>query len=399
MNTSSIALKVEHVSKSYFLHHSKLDPEGNETKELKALQNISFEIKKGESVGLIGPNGSGKSTLLRILAGVTKPGSGKVTIWGRVASVLDIGAGFHPELSGAENIFLNGQIMGFSKKEIRYHYEEIIAFSGIEKFIDEPVKNYSNGMYLRLAFSIMTHLDFDVYLLDEVLSVGDAEFRNKCQLKIADLTQNKNKSALIVSHSLPDLNVVNRLLYLQQGELIEEAHQDDSIRRYLNHKVNVGNPFYIQKNNFLDVDQKQFTDSIKVRLFDFTGQEKNDFKSDEAIKVVVSLEGIKTFFRLGICLRDVFETSVLEISHLMDGQEIDPSFPDQEISFTFPPRYFNANEFIIDLVLFDHEKVLFRIEKAVRFTIRMEDSFIGTIYENTWGIVRPFLNWEIKPKK
>src|SRR5690606_19206903 len=131
---------------------------------------------KGENVGIIGPNGSGKSTLLKILAGVTKPTSGTVDINGRIASILDIGAGFHPELSGKENVFLNGQILGFAKSEIAPKYKEIVEFSGIGKYIDEPVKNYSNGMYLRLAFSIMVHLDFDIYLFDEVMSVGDAEF-------------------------------------------------------------------------------------------------------------------------------------------------------------------------------------------------------------------------------
>src|SRR5690554_2953495 len=174
----NLAIKVENLFKVYQLRQSRVNEEGELVTEHWALKEVSFEIKKGESVGIIGPNGSGKSTLLKILAGVTKPSSGKVQIRGKVASILDIGAGFHPELSGRENVFLNGQIHGFSKKEIQSKYDEIVAFSGIEQFIEELVKNYSNGMYLRLAFSIMAHLDFDVYLFDEVLSVGDAEFKD-----------------------------------------------------------------------------------------------------------------------------------------------------------------------------------------------------------------------------
>src|SRR5690606_26872536 len=170
------AIIVENLSKVYQLQKPRVLEDGTLTHELKALDSVSFEIKRGESVGIIGPNGSGKSTLLKILAGVTKPTSGSVKIRGKVASILDIGAGFHPELSGRENVFLNGQIHGFSKKEIEAKFDEIVQFSGIEKFIGEPVKNYSNGMYLRLAFSIMANLDFDVYLFDEVFSVGDAEF-------------------------------------------------------------------------------------------------------------------------------------------------------------------------------------------------------------------------------
>lgn len=201
MSNNDIAIRVENLSKKFTLQHAVKDEHGNNTHELWALKDVSFEIKKGESVGIIGPNGSGKSTLLKILAGVTKPTTGKVEIYGRVASILDIGAGFHPELSGRENVFLNGQLLGFSKKEIQSKFDEIVDFSGIEKFIDEPVKNYSNGMYLRLAFSIMAHLDFDVYLFDEVFSVGDEEFQNKCIERIQAIAM-QCKTAVFVYHNL-----------------------------------------------------------------------------------------------------------------------------------------------------------------------------------------------------
>ena len=174
---SDVAIKVEKLSKEFLMNRPIRNDKGEFNSKLEAIKNISFEIKRGETVGIIGPNGSGKSTLLKILAGITKPSAGRVYMNGKVASILDIGAGFHTDLNGRENIFLNGQIHGFSKKAINKELEKIIAFSGIEKFIDEPVKNYSNGMYLRLAFSIMVHLDFDIYLMDEVLNVGDAAFR------------------------------------------------------------------------------------------------------------------------------------------------------------------------------------------------------------------------------
>lgn len=198
---NDVAIKVENLSKVFLLRQPQTDENGNVVYENWAIKDISFEIKKGSSVGIIGPNGSGKSTLMKILAGVTQPTSGKISIRGKVASILDIGAGFHPELNGRENVFLNGQIHGFSKKEIERKFDDIVTFSGIEKFIDEPVKTYSNGMYLRLAFSIMAHLDFEVYLLDEVLSVGDQEFQNQCLLKIREINST-GKTFLIIHHNL-----------------------------------------------------------------------------------------------------------------------------------------------------------------------------------------------------
>lgn len=217
---SDIAIQVEGLSKCYTLHHATVDGKGASTRDFWALNDVSFEIRKGESVGIRGPNGSGKSTLLKILAGVTKPSAGKVTIRGRVASILDVGAGFHPELNGRENVFLNGQLLGFGRKEIESRLEEIVTFSGIGKFIEEPVKNYSNGMYLRLAFSIMAHLDFDVYLLDEVLSVGDAAFRSKISRKFNEL---KDKTVVYAFHGLAGGILLDRDLYLKAGRLSTEA--------------------------------------------------------------------------------------------------------------------------------------------------------------------------------
>jgi ABC-type polysaccharide/polyol phosphate transport system ATPase subunit len=216
--SDNIAIKVEHLSKQYVLQRPTKDEQGNDAQTLWALKDVSFEIKQGESVGIIGHNGSGKSTLLKILAGVNKPTSGRVEINGRIASILDIGAGFHPELSGRENIFLNGQIHGFSYKAIEAKLDEIISFSGIETFIHEPVKNYSNGMYLRLAFSIMAHLDFDVYLLDEVLSVGDALFQQKVEDYFK--THLKDKTIVIISHEfMAMMKIADRFYGFKNGEV------------------------------------------------------------------------------------------------------------------------------------------------------------------------------------
>jgi lipopolysaccharide transport system ATP-binding protein len=184
--SNETVIKISDLSKKYRLQHPIKQADGSMSNELWALKNIDLEIKKGEHVGLIGPNGSGKSTLLKILSGITKPTTGTVEITGRVASILDIGAGFHPELSGRENVFLSGQLLGFTKKYMASQFDEIVNFSGIEKFIDEPVKNYSAGMYLRLAFSVVMQVEADIYLFDEVISVGDEEFRQKSYTRIRE---------------------------------------------------------------------------------------------------------------------------------------------------------------------------------------------------------------------
>lgn len=219
------AIKISGLSKKYQLQHPIVQKDGSMSKELWALRNIDLEIKKGEHVGLIGPNGSGKSTLLKILSGITKPTSGTAELNGRVASILDIGAGFHPELNGKENVFLNGQLLGFSKNEIKNKFEEIVSFSGIEKFIYEPVKNYSSGMYLRLAFSIMANLDFDIYLLDEVMNVGDEEFR----IKTKAIFQ-QEKTILLISHNMNEVSDLTQyFIHMKNGVLTNNQVNSDSL--------------------------------------------------------------------------------------------------------------------------------------------------------------------------
>jgi len=189
--------------------------------EFYALKNINFVIKKGEAVGIIGKNGAGKSTLLKLLSEVAEPSSGTIEINGKVASVLEVGMGFHPELSGRENVFLSGTMLGIPKKKINEKFDEIVAFSGVEKFIDMPVKHYSSGMYVRLAFSVVANIDADILLFDEVLNVGDAAFQAKSFEKIRSLIA-QHKTVLLVSHNLNDVSgLCNSFMYLNAGELVE----------------------------------------------------------------------------------------------------------------------------------------------------------------------------------
>ena len=175
--------------------------QGDEIEEFWALKDVSFEVKQGEVIGIIGRNGAGKSTLLKILSRITEPTRGRVMLRGRVASLLEVGTGFHPELTGRENIFLNGAILGMTRREIRRKFDEIVAFAEVEKFLDTPVKRYSSGMYVRLAFAVAAHLEPEILIIDEVLAVGDAEFQRKCLGKMQDVASREGRTILFVSHN------------------------------------------------------------------------------------------------------------------------------------------------------------------------------------------------------
>lgn len=230
---SDIAIKVENVSKKYQIGENKTYPTlrdklmelpnrlfkgPKKTKEFWALKDVSFEIKKGEVVGIIGRNGAGKSTMLKILARITEPTSGKITMYGRVASMLEVGTGFNPELTGRENIYLNGAIIGMKKSEINTKFNDIVEFSGVGKFLDTPVKHYSSGMYVRLAFAVAAHLDADILLVDEVLAVGDAEFQKKCLGKMDDLAKS-GRTVVLVSHNTQSITqLCTKTIYLLAGK-------------------------------------------------------------------------------------------------------------------------------------------------------------------------------------
>ncbi len=259
----NIAIKVEHLSKSYMIRHQgqtsyvalrdviaeKVGRTFNKTKglainhhpniiknkeEFWALNDVNFEVQKGERVGIIGRNGAGKSTLLKILSRITEPTLGRFSIQGRIASLLEVGTGFHPELTGRENIYLNGAILGMHRAEIKRKFEEIVAFSGVEKFLDTPVKRYSSGMYVRLAFAVAAHLESEILVVDEVLAVGDAEFQKKCFGKMQDISQKEGKTILLVSHNMQAIrNICTSSVLLNEGRVEAIGSANDIINRYL----------------------------------------------------------------------------------------------------------------------------------------------------------------------
>ena len=212
------------------------DNEHESSDILWALKNVSFDVKRGESIGIIGRNGSGKSTLLKVIAKITTPTKGYAQVNGRISSLLEVGTGFHPELTGKENIYLNGTILGMRKKEIDKKLEEIITFSGVEKFIETPVKRYSSGMRVRLAFSVAAHLEPEILLIDEVLAVGDAEFQKKCLWKMGEVTR-QGRTVLFVSHQLAAVEqLCDRVIWIDDGSIVASGPSRDIVTRYLNSK-------------------------------------------------------------------------------------------------------------------------------------------------------------------
>ncbi len=224
---TNVAVDVSHVSKKFRLYHERnqslksalMRGKVSHHDEFWALKDVSFQVPEGSTFGLIGGNGSGKSTLLKCLAGIYYPDEGSITSNGRIAAMLEVGSGFHPELSGRENIFLNGSILGMSRKTIEARFDDIVEFSGIGEFLDQPVKNYSSGMYVRLGFAVAIHVDPDILVVDEVLAVGDAEFQAKCNAKFGEF-QKAGKTIILVTH---DGNAVRNLCdhaaWLKHGEL------------------------------------------------------------------------------------------------------------------------------------------------------------------------------------
>src|SRR5260221_4914884 len=248
-----------------------------------ALKAINFEVKQGEVLGIIGKNGAGKSTLLKILSRTTSPTTGTVKAKGRVASLLEVVTGFHPELTGRENIFMNGAILGMSKQDIKTKFDEIVDFSGVEKYIDTPVKRYSSGMYVRLAFAVAAHLEPEILIIDEVLAVGDAEFQKKCLGKMKDVSVNDGRTILFVSHNMGSINnLCNNGMLLNEGRVISYGNVSSVVDQYV--KLNTINLNILKKE--AKVETIQFTD---IYMTDQSGQHRMNYKFDEEIIVHIGL--------------------------------------------------------------------------------------------------------------
>ncbi len=265
---------------------------GTEAEWLWALKEVSFEAHPGEVVGIIGRNGAGKSTLLKILSRITPPTSGSVSVYGSMASLLEVGTGFHPELSGRENIFLNGAILGMSRATIRAKFDEIIAFAEIERFLDTPVKHYSSGMYVRLAFAVAAHLEPEVLLVDEVLAVGDVPFQKKCLSKMGDVA-GRGRTVLFVSHNLFAVRqLCTRCILIDGGKIVADGPTPQTLRTFNDRLRN----YKIDANAYLKQRLEGHSGIVRFtsfRIEDATGNEKYDFHPGDTIRIAIDYEAFE----------------------------------------------------------------------------------------------------------
>jgi len=252
----------------------------NKGQKFKALDSVSFEVKKGERIGVIGRNGAGKSTLLKLISRVTGPTGGQIYLNGRVASMLEVGTGFNPELTGRENVYMNGAILGMTKKEIDAKMEDIIEFSEVRQFIDTPVKRYSSGMYVKLAFSVAAHLNSEIMIMDEVLAVGDLAFQNKCLQKMKDVSEDDDRTILYVSHNMATIRqLCNRVIVLDKGKIIFDGDVEEGIAIYFNGDFDQAS--YLNLETYKR--HKHVTRKIVVSSTEFLGRDKSVFSDEEDI--------------------------------------------------------------------------------------------------------------------
>lgn len=258
-----------------------------ESEYVWSLRDINFEIEKGEAVGIIGRNGAGKSTLLKLLSKVTKPTTGNFKVNGRIASLLEVGTGFNPEMTGRENIYLNGAILGMRRAEITRKLDEIIAFSGVERYIDTPVKRYSSGMYVRLAFAVAAHLESEILIIDEVLAVGDAEFQKKCLGKMGDVSKGEGRTVLFVSHNMSAIDALcTRTIMLENGKVFADGRTKDIISMYF--KSNSQEDEGLFKIGRLDESERIVINQAK--LMNETGLVTNNFEFGDSITIEVEID-------------------------------------------------------------------------------------------------------------
>ena len=390
---SSPVITVDHLSKSYILKHQKRESyislrdvlaektksffkkkstEGFKSKEeFLALDDISFYVNQGDRIGIIGRNGAGKSTLLKILSRIVTPTKGRISIEGRVASLLEVGTGFHPELTGHENIFLNGSILGMSRKEIKNKFDAIVDFSGVEKFLDTPVKRYSSGMYVRLAFAVAAHLEPEILIVDEVLAVGDAEFQKKCLGKMRDISV-AGRTILFVSHNIQAVQKLCQTgMLLHNGKIIAKGKIEDVINSYIK---NTDSAVYLFKitppDNFMEINgyayQVQIEDEFgkpsaeipvgrnwQVRVF---------FRLNKDTEHFIIAVGIVTSFDLAL------QTSWSEANKFQAGN-YEAVFRNTDILFT-------SGQYKLVVGLSSYERAFHYVENAAWLTIS-EAGFIN----------------------
>lgn len=360
-----------------------------------ALDNISLDINKGDVLGIVGKNGAGKSTLLKILSRVTAPTAGEVKIQGRIASLLEVGTGFHPELTGRENIFLNGAILGMRKSEIKRKFDEIVSFSGIEEFIDTPVKRYSSGMYVRLAFAVAAHLEPEILIVDEVLAVGDHEFQEKCLGKMGEVSKS-GRTVLFVSHNMDAVQkLCSKAVYLENGKITKIGDTYEITQMYMNKtgsysykSANSNNPVYFEA----------------IKIIDDSGHEKNVFDYEENVQISITyviktkLDKFIVWFDIRKDAKIVFASSDCDQGNLDFYDEREAGIYTTIIKL--PNAFFNKGLYELVLGINGYMPLVEydRVEN-ITFLIDENTNYTNPEFYDRIGIIKPLFSWHTKKIK
>ena len=432
---SDIIIKAEGVGKSYLIDHESKGKGGyvvlrdviagktkglwskirsprmqtrKDVEEFWALKGVSFEVKRGDRVGIIGRNGAGKSTLLKVLSRITEPTKGRVSIKGRVASLLEVGTGFHPELTGRENIYLNGAILGMTRQEIRRKFDEIVDFAEVEKFLDTPVKRYSSGMYVRLAFAVAAYLEPEILVVDEVLAVGDAQFQKKCLGKMSNAAQD-GRTVLFVSHNMAAIrSLCQRTLLIDNGQIVFDGPTSKAIDKYFNFNnestagaVIFSDQLCQRKINEFNPSHKLYFRCEEVSLLDSLGKPCTQFKSNEEITIVIKYRCYKkvpTF-----CLVVMIEN---ENNEQLIGSDLADHINDDGYCSLQPGLYesrcvlsanlFGEKHFYLNLYFQFHGKQHSFYKRVLRFDVLFQGYNVYNYAKSkTWkGYLRPKLQWQ-----
>ena len=412
---SDIALKIEDVSKLYrlglvstgtFIHdfqrwvhriQGKEDPfmkvgqVNDRTKKAEsdfvwALKDIDFEVKKGETLGIIGRNGAGKSTLLKLLSRVTQPTTGSIKVNGRIASLLEVGTGFHPELTGRDNIFLNGAILGMRHSEIKKKFDEIVAFSGVERYIDTPVKRYSSGMYVRLAFAVAAHLESEILIIDEVLAVGDADFQRKCLGKMDQVAKGEGRTVLFVSHNMAAVkSLCSQGLVIEHGMKAFQGDVSQAVSYYLK-----GGSDVQHYRNFDFITYPNFTlNSINVHHLDESRSEILDENKDIHFTVECDVKS-QDISHLTFHLYDETGEPVFSFASTQLPMELGRN----ELTCVFPALFLQTGTFYVSLYVVTKDNKCLIIEKdVISFLVSDGGRDFGAYMGREPGMIRPHFNW------
>ncbi|MDX2256973.1 MAG: ABC transporter ATP-binding protein [Pseudanabaenaceae cyanobacterium bins.39] len=416
---SDSAIHVEGLSKKYVIGHEHQErykslrdvitnrlqslhqiwkPKENDPsfEEFWALKDVCFDIKQGDRVGIIGRNGAGKSTLLKILSRITEPTAGKISIKGRVSSLLEVGTGFHPELTGRENIFLNGAVLGMDQIEIKKKFDEIVAFAEVEKFLDTPVKRYSSGMYVRLAFAVAAHLEPEILIVDEVLAVGDAQFQKKCLGKMKDVS-GEGRTVLFVSHSMPTItSLCSDVILLEKGKVVKTGNASEVIMHYYSTSGGTVSPAFVNYEGDRFVGD-EYVQMLSGCVKNSQGEITPEISIDEDARVILRYRILKDchyrfvpnfhFYTAdGTC---AFVTGLEKVSVLASGE--------YTAECNLPCNFLNEGAYFVGLAISSFEsgvKVHFFEQNILSFNIKDDLSgrnhdYVGIIP----GVVRPQLQW------